>query len=554
MDDPAQFNPNPTPSVTNASPEPTPPTPPPPVSTEFHSAGNSVIPSQETISNEPQLNEPNPSQPIGFSSASMNENLNPVIPSEIQPPIPPAQTPLPPTKNSGNIARKIFLVIIGIMGVIALSVIGYFAYSYFKDRINVNQPEPVTLTYWGLWESKENILPIIEDYQKEHPNVTINYEERSPEFYFETLQSRLATSTGPDIVRLHSSWVAPLATQLSPLPNTVMDQQTYEKTFYPVTKDTIKIGDSYYAIPLEYDGLSLIYNDGLFQQEGLKNPPETWEEFRDMAKKLTKYEEKDGQKQMVQAGAAIGFTENIDSVSDILGLLMAQNGVSFVDAKGNVVFDKTISPDGRNLGAEALEFYSLFSKGDDVVWNKDWISDQDAFVSGKLAMMFGPSWKVMNALDANKNLQVKVATVPQIPLGEDETTNINWGSFWVEGVSKNAKDQAVAWDFLKYISQREQMVKMFTIASQSRTFGEPYSRQDLYSTLSSDPYLAPYIKSAATATSWSMCDRTYDTVFNDEIVSIMEKAIESVNLDTSGEAAIKTAATEVQAILTEVNK
>ena len=230
-------------------------------------------------------------------------------------------------------------------------------------------------------------------------------------------------------------------------------------------------------------------------------------------------------------------------------------GVQFVDESGNITFDKTISPDGRNLGAEALSFYSLFSKETDLTWNKEWVSAHDAFVSGKLAMMFGPSWRVYNLLEANKNLKLKVATVPQIPLGDTQTTDINWATYWAEAVSKTAKDQATAWDFLKYMTQREQMVKVFTIASEKRIFGEPYSRQDLYSTLSSDPYLAPYVKSAKTATSFSMCDRTYDSIFNDEIVAIFKDEIIKINDGTlTAEAAIKDAADRVKVVYTNVVK
>ena len=166
-------------------------------------------------------------------------------------------------------------------------------------------------------------------------------------------------------------------------------------------------------------------------------------------------------------------------------------------------------------------------------------------------MMFAPSWRVNNILKSNANLKVKTAPVPQIPISEDETTNVNWGSFWVEAVSKTAEDQAVAWDFLKFMIEKEQMVKMFTIASNNRIFGEPYSRQDLYPTLSSELYLAPYVKAANTATSWYMCDNTHDNVFNDKIIDIFAAAVDKVNAGGNSETAIREAAKEVNKVITE---
>ncbi|OGB76160.1 hypothetical protein A2476_04525 [candidate division CPR3 bacterium RIFOXYC2_FULL_35_7] len=508
---------------------------------------------QTVIPNNPiSQEELTSSEPIGFTAASMqqpNIETPSSIPTEPEKPI--------GLKNQGKKTQKILFIVAILIIVGVFSALGYFIYSYL---INKKPPaKQITLTYWGLWESKENIQPIIDAYEKENPNVNINYEERSPEFYFETLASRLGKDTGPDIVRVHNTWIDPLSTKLSTVPGTIYDKETYEKTFYGTVSNTLEKDGSYYAIPLEYDGLALIYNETLFEQEGIKNPPKTWEEFREVAKKLTKFEEveENGQKvqKISQAGAAFGFSNNITNFSDILGLLMAQNGVQFVDESGNITFDKTISPDGSNLGAEALSFYSLFSKETDLTWNKEWVSAHDAFVSGKLAMMFGPSWRVYNLLEANKNLKLKVATVPQIPLGDTQTTDINWATYWAEAVSKTAKDQATAWDFLKYMTQREQMVKVFTIASEKRIFGEPYSRQDLYSTLSSDPYLAPYVKSAKTATSFSMCDRTYDSIFNDEIVAIFKDEIIKINDGTlTAEAAIKDAADRVKVVYTNVVK
>lgn len=489
-------------------------------------------------------------QPVGFAAASMQQT------TPETPPIPPKPPKLATLKEQGKKSQKLIFIVVVLLIVTVFAALGYFIYSYL---INKRPPtKEITLTYWGLWESKENIQPIIDAYQKENPNVTINYEERSPEYYFETLLSRLGKETGPDIVRIHNSWVGPLTVKLTPVPATIYDEATYEKTFYEVVQNTLQVNGSYYGLPLEFDGLALVYNESLFTAAGIKDPPKTWEEFRETAKKLTKYEEVEeaGVKvtKMTQAGAAFGYSHNVDHFSDILGLLMAQNGVQFVDETGIVAFDKTISPDGRNLGAEALTFYSLFAKGDDIVWNKDWVSAYDAFVSGKLAMMFAPSWRVLSILEANKNLKVKVAVVPQIPLSEDETTDINWGTYWVEAVSKTAKDQATAWDFLKFMTEKEQMVKIFTLAGEKRIFGEPYSRQDLYSTLSSDPYLASYVESADTATSWSMCSRTYDAVFNDEIIVSFAKAVETVNNGGSAETAIKQAALEAKTVYTNLQK
>ncbi len=484
-------------------------------------------------------------EPVGFNAASNADSFNSPLtqPENITPPPPPPSS----LKSSGQGAQKAIFVAVAVILVVIFATIGYFIYDYIVG--NKQPEESITLTYWGLWEPTENIQPLIDAYEKDHPNVHIKYENRSPEYYLETLVSRLGKDSGPDIVRVHNSWVSPLSEKLSPVPTTVMSKDEYEKTFYKGAISTLMVNDAYYGIPYMYDGLALIYNETLFKEAGIKQTPKTWEEFREVAKKLTK---KNDSGEITQAGAAIGFS-NIEFSTDVVGLLMAQNGVEFVDEKGAANFDKTISPDGRNLGAEALSFYTLFSKGDDLVWNNNWTSVSEAFAEGTVGMMFAPSWRVMNLLEANKNLKIKVGAVPQIPLGEDSTTNVNWGSFWSEAVSSTAKNQAVSWDFLKYMSEREQLVKMYTIASEKRTFGEPYARQDLYSTLSSDPYLSPYVKSAATATGWAMCDRTYDSIYNDKIKTAISVAVDEINQNGGAEEAVQKAAKQAIVVISTLS-
>jgi len=413
------------------------------------------------------------------------------------------------------------------------------------------QPSPgnVTLKYWGLWETKNNIQPLIDEYQKAHPNVTIEYEERSPKFYYETLKSRLISDSAPDIARMHLTWVPKLSANLAALPASVMDSATFNSTFYPVVSKWCTQVDQIYCLPLMYDGLALVYNQSLFEKAGIANPPKTWEEFKEMAQKLTV---KDGQGKIIQAGAALGTAENVTEFSDLLGLLMLHNGVQFQDSKtGKVTFQETISPDGRNTGAEAVEFYTQFAKGKGQVWDPSLGESTAAFAAGKVAMIFASSWRLQNVLNANPALKVVATAVPQLTTPEGGLTNINWASFWVEGVAQQSTHQAEAWDFLKFITEKEQLLnfqKTVTTTSAARLFGEIYPRQDISSLLLSDLYLEPYVTGAPAAETWYFCDRTWDGLLNDTIKGFLSQAVASVVNGGSAESSLNVAAQSIQAL------
>jgi len=405
---------------------------------------------------------------------------------------------------------------------------------------------PITLTYWGLWEQPQNLQSLFDEYQRQNPDVTIEYEMRDARDHFSTVRSRLTTELTPDIIRVHNTWVPFLLESLNPVPKDIFDATTYEQTFYPVTKDTLLAGGKYYGIPLEIDGLALIYNKDLFTEAGITSPPQTWDVFRENVRKLTK---KDAQNNVIQAGVAMGYAKNIDHFSDILGLMFAQNGVSFVDSDGAVNFHKSLSADGRNLGAEALAFYTLFGISEKS-WNPTWEDSTLAFADGKVAMILVPSFRILDILGKSPKINLGVAKAPQLPSADPtRQSGINWGSFWVEVVPKNSPHPKEAWKFLKFLTEKESLTEFYKTCSQVRPFGEPYSRTDLASTLVNDKYTNIFVSQGQSYTSWYFADATFDKVLNDAIVKILEDMVEGVVAGKSAEGALAEAAPKVQVVL-----
>ncbi len=403
---------------------------------------------------------------------------------------------------------------------------------------------PITLKYWGLWEPESVMKQVISDYQTSHPNVTIQYQKQTAQQYRERLQARIASGEGPDIFRFHNTWTPMLKNELAPLPTTVMDNQTFEKTFYPTAKYDLKMGNNYYGIPLGFDGLALYYNEDLFKAANIQSPPATWEELRTISSRLTQKDPKTGQLKV--SGVALGATSNVDHWSDILGLMMLQNGVEMT--KGNeVYFNKSLTADTppRNLGEDALSYYTLFVT-QDKVWDPTWEPSTMAFSSGRVAMIFAPSWRVFDIRSANPALNFKIAPVPQLPGG-----TVSWASYWAEGVSAKSPNQAEAWAFLKYLSETQTLRKLYGEEAKTRLFGEPFSRQDMASSLQDEPYAGAYISSAPIARSWYLTSNTNDNGIDDKTIKYFEDAVNSVVGGGNPTVALETAAKGVTNVLTQ---
>ena len=120
----------------------------------------------------------------------------------------------------------------------------------------------------------------------------------------------------------------------------------------------------------------------------------------------------------------------------------------------------------------------------------------------------------------NPNVRFKIVPVPQLP-GND----VAWASYWVEGVSSKSKYQAQAWEFTKYLTSAEGASRLYTEASKTRMFGEPYARVDLANTIMDDPFTGAYVKQAKIARSFPLASRTYDNGINDKLIKYLEDAV-----------------------------
>ena len=426
--------------------------------------------------------------------------------------------------------KKILMMGGGLLVLVAIGVGAFF----FLGNKGIVTGQQVNLQYWGLWEPKEVIEPLIAEYQKTHKNVNITYTKQYHVQYRERLQAALQKVDGPDIFRFHNTWLPMLKNDLAPLSAGTVEENIY----YPTVKKDLVINGTYYGIPLEYDGLVMFYNPDILSAGGVAVPT-TWDEFRKAAETLTV---KDSLGRIKTSGAALGATGNVDFWSDILVLMMLQNGT---DMKK---INNTVLPDGANAGVDTLNYYVQFVLGDNKTWDETMGNSTSVFASGKLAFLFGPSWIAHEIKAQNSSLKFFAAQVPQLA-----SPGINWASYWAEGINKKSKGVKEAQEFLKFLAQKENLTKMYTSAGQApRLFGEPYPRTDMAELVKDDQIVSQLLQEALTAKSWYASSRTFDNGINDRIIKYLEDAVNAL-LQKKAQApeALATAAKGIAQVLGE---
>lgn len=419
--------------------------------------------------------------------------------------------------------KKIFIIAGIVLLIVTIMIVAYVVLVRMKKPA-----EQITLNYWGLWEDSAVMASVIAEYESKNPGVKINYTKNQPENYRSRLQGRLLktgtiTEEVPDIFRIHNTWIPMFREDLASVPVQSATIIGLDTDFYNIYKEDLIENGAYKAVPLQYDSLVLFSNKELLDSAQV-TVPKSWWGLEMAANKLTVRDENG---KISVAGAALGMVDNIDHWSDVLGLMMKQNGVNLL--QNDEINNKKLQ--------DVLTFYTLF-KTKDQVWDGTLPNSTTFFANGKLAFYFGPSWRIFNFEQMNPSLKFEVSAVPQLPtlatsqitaeLSDSELTNFHWGTYWVEGVNNKSKNQKEAWKFLEYLSSKEGLEKMYTAASQTRSFGEMYPRRSMSEQILVNPNIKPVISNADNASSWYLASNTQDDGVNDEMIRYFGNAVNSI--------------------------
>lgn len=417
--------------------------------------------------------------------------------------------------------KKLVILLVSIV-VILLVLVAIFAVVLRNKQNNGNNngdngdTEDIELVYWGLWEPDEVMQSIIDRYEEENPGIKILYSQQTFKNYESRAYTRLQQSSGssepaPDILRINNTWLPKFQKYLTSVPESIMSTEEYAELFYPTAlEDFTGTDGKIYAIPWEIDGLMVIYNKQLLAQEGYSEPPADWDSFIEAAQKLTK---RDSSGRITQSGLAIGTSRNITHSADILSFMMLQNGANLINdsrTEANLTSERAIS---------ALTTYTQFAAGETPLWASYLANDLTTFFKGELAMMFGPSWRAFDIIEAAPQVEFGLALLPQLPNNDP----VFYSMYWGDTVSSTTQYPEQAWKFARYLSEPEQQKELFANSSKVRAFGEPYSLVSLNSTLLTNPYTKALAEMAPSMKSWQMGDQSFvEDLLRNAITDVVE--------------------------------
>ena len=208
---------------------------------------------------------------------------------------------------------------------------------------------------------------------------------------------------------------------------------------YPVVADALTVKGSYYAMPRDITSKVMFFNKQLFAEAGvaIPGPDWTWDDFRALAKKLTRDINKDG----VIDQWGFYFPKYTDGWTDWL----MQNEGGLVTKEGQSLLGKAES-------IEALKFLQGLCVVDRVVPTETQAqqygkANTAPFIAGKVAMLTGGLSVSVDLINNKVDYEVR-----PLPKGKNRT-NIAFVNAWA--IPAGAKRPDLSWRVLKFLASKE---------------------------------------------------------------------------------------------------
>jgi len=347
--------------------------------------------------------------------------------------------------------KKAFLILF--CGMLALMLCMPFAFeAQAGSSKSTGEKAPAEKKEFNIWvfsgqeaaKYGEALNRIMAEFEKKHPDFTVKLSTTPYPQYLDRIITAVRGGGGPDLIQNDVTWSPVLAYQ-----GLIINLDKYwakapfkERDFFAASIKTCKWKGSFYSVPQMDGHWGLIYyNKDLMAEAGIdpEKPYTYWDEFVEVAKKLTKPEI--GQYGYAVMGARdegttvswAGFYATTGAkswLSDDLtkALVNSPNAVRAAKFKTDLALVHKVTPPGS------------------ANWTQ-WDS-RSLFETGKLGMYMSGSWERDILREEAPDINFSFTYLPR---PRDGAVSADYGG-WNWSINMNSKYPDIAWDFIEMVT------------------------------------------------------------------------------------------------------
>jgi ABC-type glycerol-3-phosphate transport system substrate-binding protein len=297
-----------------------------------------------------------------------------------------------------------------------------------------------TITVWTWPNNDRTFQALMPAFNEAYPNIKVEVQgfPNGDNQYLNTLQRALLSNSGPDVAMIEIGVLALLRErpQWVDLAQDPYNADTLMSQFAPFAAANVTRPDGkIVALPKHTGPGGLFYRRDIFEQAGLASEPaevealfSDWNAFIEEGKKVVKPNER----WLIANGM------------EIVSTMMAQRGVSWFDAQGNLQLDNPVVLEALQVVDKAADagLISPFS-----MWSPEW---QGAFGRGQIATIMSGNWfggLLKRAFAPDDAGKWGVAAAPADSTGN---RSFNAGGDHI-GILETSKNKEAAWAFISWV-------------------------------------------------------------------------------------------------------
>lgn len=310
----------------------------------------------------------------------------------------------------------------------------------FSAAALAQSPVEVRWSQWKTTEVGEKFMAEVKAaFEKDNPGIRLVLVDSPFTGFHDRALVQHQAKRLADILMVQVDWIAEFADlgMLEPLDAMIAQEP---KEFFDGIPSTFRQkwkGKQYY-LPLETGSVALFYNTKIFQAAGIAAPPRTWDEYAEIARKVTRPDAK-----IFATTATLGTEPPTNMTYDIYPLILQAGGRIIDSTTNKAVFNSA-------EGVKAIEWYVERVNKDKVaapgILSNGEREKRANFSSGNIAMMFEGPWGISIQKQLNPALEFAIAPLPT------NATNGTMVRGSMNTVTTQSQNKDAAWKFMRWMS------------------------------------------------------------------------------------------------------
>jgi multiple sugar transport system substrate-binding protein len=308
--------------------------------------------------------------------------------------------------------------------------------------------EPIRITLWQGVNPPPNrdvLQRLVDQFNQTHPQIQVeSLYIGQPDQQLPKIFASVVGNAPPDLLWFNPTLTGQLVElgAIRPIED-LLDVSTVKAELDPALQSSMALENHLWSIPFATNNVGIFYRPSLFQAAGIETLPKTWEEFRAVARQLTRDRNGDGVPDQHAIQLALGKGE----FTIFTWLPFFWSGGSTIETASHPEgLTVDIQPDGA---IAALQFWQdLVKDGSAILSQPERGFELDNFLAGKVAMQISGPWTLGQLQQSKTDFGVF-----PMPTQQDSATALGGENLFL--FKSTPERERAAWTFMEYVLSEE---------------------------------------------------------------------------------------------------